>query len=151
MPTPRFYPRIFALVVAAVLGYALTLIFVPFIRPLVWAAFLAFLLYPLNLRLRRRLSGRGLPAGVLTLLAPVVILLPLSALSIEFVAQISALMQKLQKSAAELDIKSLSDLQQFPWIARINGWLESYAGVSAQQIQTGLVSGSREMLRRAAS
>jgi len=96
MPTSSFYPRIFALVVAAVLGYALTLIFVPFIRPLVWAAFLALLLYPLNLRLRRRLSGRGLPAGVLTLLAPIVILLPLSALSIEFVAQISALMQKLQ-------------------------------------------------------
>jgi predicted PurR-regulated permease PerM len=144
MPTPSFYPRIFALVVAAVLGYALTLIFVPFIRPLVWAAFLAFLLYPLNLRLRRRLSGRGLPAGVLTLLAPIVILLP-------FVAQISALMQKLQKSAAELDIKSLSDLQQFPWIARINGWLEGHAGISAEQFQSWLVSGTREVLRTAAS
>ena len=81
MPTSSFYPRIFALVVAAVLGYALLLIFVPFFGPMVWAAFLAFLLYPLNLRLRRRLSGRALPAGVLTVLAPIVILLPLSALS----------------------------------------------------------------------
>lgn len=146
-----FYARVFALVVAAMLGYALILIFAPFIGPLTWAAILAFLLYPLNLRLRRRLRGRGVAAGVLTFLAPITILLPLSALSIDFVAQISALMQRLQKSAAALDIKSLSDLQQFPWIARINAWLESYAGISAEQIQTGLVSGTREVLKRAAS
>jgi predicted PurR-regulated permease PerM len=152
MPTPSsFYPRVFTLVVAAALGYALILIFAPFIGPMTWAAFLAFLLYPLNQRLRRRFSGGGIAAGVLTLLAPIVILLPLSALSIDFVAQISALMQKLQKSAAELDIKSLSDLQQFPWIARINVWLEAHAGISAEQIQSGLVSATREALRRAAS
>jgi predicted PurR-regulated permease PerM len=152
MPTPSsFYPRIFALVVAAVLGYALILIFAPFIGPMAWAAFLAFLLYPVNQRLRRRFSGGGIAAGVLTLLAPIVILLPLSALSIDFVAQISALTQKLQKSAAELDIKSLSDLRQFPWIARINVWLEAHAGISAEQIQSGLVSGTREVLKRAAS
>jgi predicted PurR-regulated permease PerM len=146
-----FYPRVFALVVAVVLGYALILIFAPFIRPMTWAAFLAFLLYPLNLRLRRRFHGRGLSAGILSLLAPIVILLPLSALSIEFVAQISVLLQKMQKSAAGLDIKSLSDLQQFPWIARINAWLESHAGISAEQIQSWLVSGTREVLKDAAS
>jgi predicted PurR-regulated permease PerM len=146
-----FYPRVFALVIAAVLGYALILIFAPFIGSMAWAAFLAFLLYPLNLRLRRRLSGGGTAAGVLTLLAPIIILLPLSALSIDFVAQISALMQKLQKSAAELDIKSLSDLQQFPWIARANVWLEAHSGISAEQVQSWLVSGTREVLTRAAS
>ncbi|HEY2633239.1 MAG TPA: AI-2E family transporter [Steroidobacteraceae bacterium] len=152
MATPSsFYPRTFALVVAVILGYALILIFAPFIGPMAWAAFLAFLLYPLNLRLRRRLSGSAVAAGVLTVLAPIVILLPLSAISIDFVAQASALMQKLQKSAAELDIKSLSDLQQFPWIARINVWLEAHAGISAEQIQSWLVSGTREILTRAAS
>jgi predicted PurR-regulated permease PerM len=152
MPTSSgFYPRIFALVVAAVLGYALILIFAPFIGPMAWAAFLAFLLDPLNGRLRRRLSDRSIAAGVLTILAPIVILLPLSALSIDFIAQISALLQKLQQSAAALDIKSLSDLQQFPWIARINVWLEVHSGISAEQIQSWLVSGTREVLRRAAS
>ncbi|GAC1331717.1 MAG: hypothetical protein NVSMB15_06370 [Steroidobacteraceae bacterium] len=152
MPTAAsFYPRVFALVVAAVLGYALTLIFVPFLGPMAWAGFLAFLLYPLNLRLRRRSLRKGVAAGVLTFLAPITILLPLSALSIDFVAQISALMQKVQKSAAELDIRSLSDLQQFPWIARINVWLEAHAGFSAEQLQAWLVSGTREVLKRAAS
>jgi predicted PurR-regulated permease PerM len=142
-----FYPRVFALVVAAVLGYALVLIFAPFAIPLAWAAFLAFLLYPLNIRLRRRFRGKELAAGLLTALTPLGLLLPLSALSIDFVSQISTLLQKLQKSATELDIKSLSDLQQFPWIARINGWLEANTGISAEQIQ----SGTREVLKRAAS
>ncbi len=116
-----------------------------------WAAFLAFLLYPLNIRLRRRLKGRAAAAGLLTFLAPITILLPLSALSIDFVAQISTLLQKLQKSAAELDIQSLSDLQQFPWIARVNGWLEAHSGISAEQIQSWLIAGTREVLKRAAS
>ena len=130
MPTPSsFYPRVFALVVAAVLGYALILIFAPFALSMAWAAFLAFLLYPLNIRLRRSFRGKEMAAGLLTLLTPLVILLPLSALSIDFVSQISTLLQKLQKSATELDIKSFSDLQQFPWIARINGWLEANTGI----------------------
>jgi predicted PurR-regulated permease PerM len=116
-----------------------------------WAAFLAFLLYPLNIRLRRSFGGKEMPAGLLTLLTPLVILLPLSALSIDFVSQISTLLQKLQKSATELDIKSFSDLQQFPWIARINGWLTANTGISAEQIQSWLISGTREVLRRAAS
>jgi predicted PurR-regulated permease PerM len=149
--TSSFYPRVFALVVAAILGYALVLIFTPFVGPMAWAAFLAFLLYPLNLRLRRRFAGKEAAAGLLTFLAPITILLPISAVSIDFVAQISALLQKLQKSATELDIKSFSDLQQFPWIARINTWLEAHAGISAEQIQNWLVSGTRGVLEKAAS
>ncbi len=146
-----FYPRVFALVVAAVLGYALFLIFAPIALSMAWAAFLAFILYPLNLRMRRHLKGKSLAAGVLTLLAPIIILLPLSAVSVEFVAQISVLLRRVQQYAAELDIKSFSDLQQFPLIARANAWLLAHAGISAEQVQTWLVSGTREVMQRAAS
>ena len=149
-PSSSFYPRVFALVVAAALGYALVLIFTPLVGATTWAAFLAFLLYPLNIRWRRRLHGPGIAAGVLTLLAPIVILLPLSALSIDFVAQISALLQRLQKAAAQWDIKTFADLQQFPWIARTNDWLQSHAGTSAAQLQSWLVSSTRDILQRAA-
>ena len=149
--TPSFYSRVFTLAVAAILGYALLLIFRPFALPMTWAAFLAFLLFPLNLRLRRRLKGKSLGAGLLTALAPVVLLLPLSALSVEFVSQISALLLQVQESAAEMDIKSFSDLQQFPWIARVNTWLQEHADISAGQVQSWLVSGSREVMQRAAS
>jgi predicted PurR-regulated permease PerM len=147
----NFYPRVFALVVATALGYALILIFKPFFGAMTWAAFLAFLLFPLNIRWRRRLHGPGFAAGVLTILAPIVILLPLSALSIEFVAQISALLRTLQKGAAQWDIKTFSDLRQFPWIARANDWLQTHAGISATQVQTWLVSGTQQVLQHAAS
>ena len=146
-----FYRRVFALVVAAVLGYALVLLVEPFLGALTWAAFLAFLLFPLNVRWRRSLKGKGRSAGVLTVLAPVVILLPLSALSIDFVAQISGLLQKLQKAAKQWDIKNFSDLQQFPTIARANDWLQAHTGISAGQVQSYVVSGLQDVLQRAAS
>jgi len=148
--TSVFYPRVFALVVAAILGYALFLIFEPFALPMTWAAFLAFILYPLNLGLRRRLKGRSVAAGLLTILAPIIILLPLSAISVEFAAQISVLLRRVQEYAAQLDIKTLSDLQQFPLIARANAWLQAHAGISAEQVQSWLVSGTREVMQRAA-
>jgi predicted PurR-regulated permease PerM len=151
MARSTFYPRVFALVVAALLGYALVLIFTPFFGAMIWAAFLAFLLFPLNVRWRRHLRGKSIAAGVLTVLAPITILLPLAALTIEFVAQISALLQTLQKTATEWDIKSFSDLQQFPWIARINDWLHAHAGISAAQLQGWLVTGTQHILQRAAS
>jgi predicted PurR-regulated permease PerM len=150
-PKSSFYPRVFALTVAAILGYALFRILAPFALPLTWAAFLAFLLFPLNVKIRRRLGGnRSWSAAFLTVLAPIVILLPLSALSFEFVTQISALLRSVQKSASEMDIKTFSDLQQFPLIARANAWLQEHTGTSAEQVQSWLVSGTREVMERAA-
>ena len=127
MHRSAFYSRVFSLVVAAVLGYALWRIFTPFFNALSWAVFLAFLLYPVNLRFRRHLRGKKRAAGVLTVLTPIVILLPLSALSIAFVAEVSGLIRTIQQRARELDIRSFSDLQQFPIIARANTWLDCTA------------------------
>jgi len=70
MPKSTFYPRVFALVVAAVLGYALLLIFEPFVGAMSWAAFLAFLLFPLNERMRHRLRGPGIESGAAGQSAP---------------------------------------------------------------------------------
>jgi predicted PurR-regulated permease PerM len=147
-----FYPRVFALAVAALLGLALLRIFLPFAGPIAWAAFLAFLLFPLNLRLRRAFRGRSaLAAGLLTVFAPIVVLLPLAALSIEFVSQISALVRKLQSAAAGLDIKSTADLERFPLIAPLNQWLLAHTSFSAEQVEGWIVQGVREILERAAS
>ncbi len=148
--TSTFYPRVFALVVAATLSYALVLIFRPFLGAMTWAAFLAFVLFPLNVRWRRRLRSAGTAAGILTVLAPVTILLPLSALSVDFFTQISTLLRTLQRAAAQWDIKTFADLRQFPWIARANDWLAAHAGISAVEVQSWLVSGTQNVLQRAA-
>jgi predicted PurR-regulated permease PerM len=60
-------------------------------------------------------------------------------------------LRQVQESAAQLDIKTFSDLQNFPLIARGNTWLQVHAGISAEQVQTWLVSASREVMQRAAS
>lgn len=145
-----FYSRVFSLVVAALLGYALFRIFSPFFGAMSWAMFLAFLLYPVNLRLRRRLRGKARAAGLLTLLTPVTILLPLAALSVAFVAETSTLVRSLQLQAARLDIRTLSDLQQFPLIARANTWLQAHIDISADQIRAWLLAATQELLHRAA-
>ncbi len=147
---PTFYPRVFALVLAAVLGYGLLLTFLPLRGALTWAAFLAFLLHPLNLRLRLRLRGAARAAAALTLIAPVAIVLPLAALSIEFVTQISGLLKRLQLQVRQWDIQSFADLQRFPWIGRLDAWLQAHAPVSPEQVQSWLVGGTQEVLQRAA-
>ncbi|MDE1921812.1 MAG: AI-2E family transporter [Gammaproteobacteria bacterium] len=146
-----FYPRLFGLGVATALGFALWRIFAPFAAPIAWAAFLAFLLFPLNARLRRRFRGRaGFAAGVLTVLAPVVVLLPLAALSIEFVAQITGLLRKLQEASPNFEIRSWIDPGIHPWVAGAYSWVQAHDLFSAAEIQQWLVSAAREALQRAA-
>jgi predicted PurR-regulated permease PerM len=148
---PEFYARIFTLAVAAALGYALFLIFAPFAGPICWAVFLAFLLFPLNGRLRRRLGGRSTAAaGLLTVLMLLCVLLPFSAVSVEFVAQIASLSGQLQAAAARVDVHSVADLQRFPWVASMDAWLATHFHVSTQTVQSWLVSGTHAMLQHAA-
>lgn len=146
-----FYPRVFALVVAAVLGIALLLIFRPFFSSMSWAAFLAFLLHPLNRRLRVRMHGTTGAAALLTVLTPVVIVLPVAALSIEFVSQISSLLQALQHEAQHLDINSITDLQEIPLVARANEWLQAHFGASTAQFEAWVIARAREALQHLAT
>src|ERR1700691_1838706 len=139
----EFYSRVSVLVVAALLGYALFLIFAPFAGPISWAVFLAFLLFPLNERLRRRLRDRPTAAaGLLTVFVPLGVLLPVSALSIEFVEQIDALSTQLHAAAVKVDVHSFADLQRFPWVASVDAWLATHFHISTQTIQSWLVSGA---------
>jgi predicted PurR-regulated permease PerM len=145
------YARGFAVAVFLLVGYAVIRILTPFIGPLTWAIFLAFILHPLNLYARRKLGGAGAAAGLLTALTPLAILLPLSALSVQFVSQVSWLLLQVQHAAKKFDIHSLQDVAQFPWIARLNAWVQSQFSVSAEQIQGWAVSGAQELLQGAAN
>ncbi len=145
------YTRVFALVVAALVGYAVFQILSPFASALTWAILLAFILHPINLRLRRKMRGRkGVPAGILTTLTPIVILLPLSAVSVQFVLQVSSLLQRVQDAARRFDVHGFQDLGQFPWVMHATRWLQEQFSVSAQQLQSWAVSGTQELLQRAA-
>ena len=148
---PSVYARVFAILLGVLVVYAVLKIFAPFTGAMTWAMFLTFLLNPINARLRRKFRGRALAAALLTALTPIVILAPVSALSVQFIAQGSSMLSQLQAAAKKFDIHGVQDVGQFPVIARANSWLQSEFSVSADQIQRWILSGTQELLQRAQS
>lgn len=148
----RFYRRTFALVAAAILAYALFMILRPFLGPLIWAAFLAFMLYPLHEWLTGRLKQRpGLSAGIITLLAPIAILVPLSSVASLFVMQAGNLLVRLQAYAAEHDLGTMSRIETLPIVGPALAWLESTLRIDTARIQGWAVAGGESLLRGAAT
>jgi predicted PurR-regulated permease PerM len=148
----RFYARTFALVTALVLGIALFKIVQPFFGPLLWAMFIAFLLYPLHVWLTRRLKGRAqLSAALLTVLTLIVLVGPLAALSAAFAAQVGDLLQTVQSTVADQTRNNVFDLTKVPWISDTLTWLDSTFGINLAQVRGYVVEGSRAVLQSLAS
>lgn len=148
----RFYARTFALVTCLVLSWALFKIVQPFLGPLLWAIFIAFLLYPLHVRLATRLRGKHQwSAGLLTLLTFVVIIGPLTALSAAFAAQVGDLLQIVQDKVAGQTSGNVLNLANVPWVRQGLEWLDSTFDVDLAQVQSWFTQGSREALQTLAS
>lgn len=151
-PRDRFYARTFALVTTLVLGIALYHILAPFLGPLLWALFIAFLLHPLHVRLSRRLRHRQqLSALLLTLLTFVVIIGPLTALSAAFAAQVGDLLQFAQQTVADQTKTNVFNLTNVPWVRDALAWLNGTFNISLASVQGWLVQGSKELLQWLAS
>jgi predicted PurR-regulated permease PerM len=143
-PQSAFYPRVFATVTAAVLGLAVFGILRPFAGALLWAALLAFLLFPLNVRLRRSLGGRNSAAALLlTLAAILMVVVPTILLGVMFATQAVALAGQLQAAAAQHPMQGpggLSDLMD-TLAQRIGGWLP----VPVEQIRASLFTAGEQL------
>lgn len=126
------------------LGYALLRIFEPFFGPLVWAFLLAFLLSPVNARLRRRLKDRrGLAAVLLTLAVTLLIVVPLILGTAAFARQAVDLGDRLSKVAERYSIGGVEDVVKIPVIGSAARWLETHASVDAAQVQSWLVAAAQ--------
>jgi predicted PurR-regulated permease PerM len=148
----RFYARTFSLVTCLVLGVALFKIVQPFLGPLLWAIFIAFLLYPLHLRLAARLRGKPQwSAALLTALTFVVIIGPLTGLSAAFAAQIGDLAQIVQNRVGDQTMGNVLNLTNVPWVQRGLDWLNEAFDVDLAQVRTWIAQGSREGLQSLAS
>jgi predicted PurR-regulated permease PerM len=144
----RFVTRVVALAVAAVLAYVVFLIFRPFIGSIVWAVLIAYLLFPLVIRLRRRLGGRPtLAAVIMTLLVIVGFGLPAAVLAAAFAGQAVELGQRLTHLAQEYQIQAPEDLVNLPIVGRALEWLDAMLPVSAAQIQTWAVRALQKILQ----
>lgn len=151
-PRDRFYARSFALATTLILSVALYKILAPFLGPLLWALFIAFLLHPLHRRLSRYLRNRTqLSALALTLLTFVVIIGPLTALSAAFAAQVGDLLQYAQQTVADQTRSNVLNLTNVPWIRDGLEWLDETFEINIAQVQGWITQASREVLQWLAS
>jgi predicted PurR-regulated permease PerM len=138
------YPRIFGVVVAAALAYALFLILRPFAGAILWALLLCFLLFPVNRLLRNRLAGRaGVAAAVLTVAVVLGIVVPAAMLASAFVHQGSDLLARLSAMASEYKIARPSDLFQIPIVEGVLRFVQERTPVTADQIREWIVGSLR--------
>jgi predicted PurR-regulated permease PerM len=148
----RFYPRVFALAAAGVLTVVLFRILEPFIGSILWSLLLAFLLFPANLALRRRLNGRrGGAALLLTLGMTVIFVAPAPLLAVAFASQAAELFGRLQALVTRHGITGAGDLLQIPIISGAMDWAEAVAPIKAEQVQAWIVSAARTLVQHLVS
>ena len=146
-----FYRRSFTIATVLILGYALLKMLAPFWGPLGWAAFLAFFLHPLHLRLTRKWGGRaGWSALFITVLTPFVLIAPLSALGLVFARQVGILIGYLRARSIPSFPTMRQDLDGYPLIGPLLRWVDADVSVTAAQVQEWLVNGAQSILRAAA-
>lgn len=132
----RFSARVFNLAILALLTYVLFRIFEPFFGPIVWAFLIAFLLFPLNRRLRRLVGGRaGVAAILLTLGVTLGIVLPVIVGTVAFAGQATDLAQSLSEWANRYQISGVQDILNLPLLGAPMAFLEKNFALDAARIQ----------------
>jgi predicted PurR-regulated permease PerM len=148
----RFLRRWFSLAVLAAIFIAVGVVLQPLVMPIVWAAFLAFLLQPVQERLTRRLNQRAsAAAGIITALAPFAILAPIALLGLAFAHEAQLLVQKLQENPQLWDLDSYQDPAKYPRVAQLWSWAQQRFSINATDLQGWLVTGTQRALRSAAT
>ena len=147
MPESRFTNRVFAVAAAALLVYLLARVLRPFLSPILWAVLLAFLLFPVNRWLRRRLRDmRGVCALLLTLAIALGVMVPTVLLALVFVRQAGELLTRVSALATRYQIERPQDVLNIPALGRLARWLDANTPVSTSEIQSWLVSEARTVL-----
>jgi predicted PurR-regulated permease PerM len=135
----RFYARVFALAAAAVLGYLAFRISEPFLAPALWAALLAFILFPANRRLRARFGGRKLAATLLTAVVLLAFVVPAVLAGFAFVDQAVSLGRQLSEAASRYRITGVEDLLRLPVVGRLVAWAQAHFDLDPKRLQSELV------------
>lgn len=142
----RFYSRVFAVGATITLAIALYFIIRPFIGSLIWAMFLAFLLYPVHVRLTRQLRGREQLSASLLIIATFILLIgPLTAMSAAFATQAGDLLQWAQEALAKQTRERFHALSDLPVIGPGVQWLRDTFGIRSNQIQQWVSQGAQQL------
>lgn len=146
------YTRGFLLLAVAILAWALYAMLAPIAGPIAWALTLAFLLAPLQRALARRFGDRpGAAAGLITVLTPVVLLLPLTTLGVMFVRQVDALVERLRNLPPLLQGAPLQQLETLPVIGPGARWLRENLAIGSDDLMASATDAAQTALKGLAS
>jgi predicted PurR-regulated permease PerM len=144
----RFSTRVFGLFIVALLSYLLFRIFQPFLVPVYWAFLLALMLFPLNRRLRRLLSGRRtLSAGLLTVGVTLGIAIPAAIGMVAFARQAIELGHRVAATAQQYEIGGPEDLVKLPVVGGAMEWLKSRLHLQGTEIRALLSRASQQAVQ----
>jgi predicted PurR-regulated permease PerM len=146
-----FYRGTFTLVALAVLGYLLLRMAAPMAGALTAATVLAFLLFPVQVRLSRALKHRpGLAAGIITVLTPFVIIAPLSMLGLVFARQVGSLISTVKQGSWYVPGLG-GDPGNYPVIGPLLRLIQESLPISATQVQDWATQTAHAALQAAAA
>lgn len=142
-----FYARTFALLALFIFGWLSYRILVPVYAALAWAAFTAFLLHPLHIRLTRLLHGyKNISAGLLTFFAVLIILGPLTGLAAAFVGQAEEALKIAQRFIASQTAAQASAGDGSTWLDPLLASLQRNFNITPAQLQEWATEGARNTL-----
>ena len=131
--------RWLAVLVATGIGlYLCWLMLRPFIGVLEWAIVLVIVLYPVHRRLTHRIKSRSLSALLSCLLVLVVVVLPLTLLTMAVADELGKVIPNLPAQVSQLMNT------QTPLFGRVTEWLQTRLGIDTSRTQEFLV----EQLKR---
>lgn len=141
------YSKLFLIAVVALFAVALYAMLAPFWNALAWGICLAYLLAPAQAWLTRRLNGHGgAAAGIITALVPALFVIPLLSLSLAFVDQAGQLTRQLKEQPLRFDGGLLTQLERFPVIGQVAGFLRGNLSATTEQLEGWLDRGVEMLL-----
>jgi predicted PurR-regulated permease PerM len=142
----RFYLRVFAVAATALLAVLLYQIIAPFLGPLMWALFIAFLLHPVHVRVTRRFNGRANASAALLTFATFILLIgPLTAMSAAFIAQAAELVRWAQEALAKQTGRQYPLLAEWPMVGPLLHWMRDTLGIRTGEIQNWIAQGTQQL------
>lgn len=117
------------LAATAIALYLCWLMLRPFIGVLQWAIVLVIVFYPVHKRLAARIKRRGLSALLSCLLVVLVVVLPLTIISMAVAEELAKVVPNLPSQLSQLSA------MQTPVIGRITGWIEARFGIDTMRSQ----------------
>jgi predicted PurR-regulated permease PerM len=148
MTKPQLFTAVFFALLLLLL-YQIALMFQPFLFPVLWAALLAHLTYPLHVRLTSFARGREIvSASCLTLLVLALVVIPISMMGVLLAREASTAEQTIREWIASGALQKLPEqLRAWPVVGRFLQEISGSALLTPDSLEQGLLASATFLSR----